>query len=356
MSEFVISENYRRCSLEQNWSCGLLFLDAETGVLPELEEEAKADPEMAKRLAEKGALCPSMSDPLVIGLTDSLGNYVGISGGTVEERLTFFWELMPQNPRDMPLIVGANHERFDFSYLVGASLLKKVAFPDCYYVNNKWGDRHICTLDIQQFLRQGGNMSMPLDLAARRMGLPGKTGNFGKNFGILWKSESMRPTLIEYNRMDNVNAAGLTLLSGAVGTTLRLIKENGRGKCMPRGEPFVLPSHAVTWMEGKGYIQTMAKAVPKRVEPEVISFRQTQMSLGPNESGPVSMEAPAPALKKSGSVVSACKDKACEVAVAAPIAVQHKPVKKTIPWKALSVMAQAPAPRAATSSVRVPIR
>jgi DNA polymerase elongation subunit (family B) len=163
--------------------------------MPEFEAPGNfKDPEkiaavIAEKRAEwmdKAALSPLTGRVLAIGLGDGDGDPLLIHGEDEVELLNEFLEYTGRI-ENSPL-VGWNIIGFDIPFLMRRMWHHKIKVPKFWTAKPGWGKAPL-VIDLMREWNCGDYKApyLKLDLAAKFLGIPGKTGAHAKDFGKLYK-------------------------------------------------------------------------------------------------------------------------------------------------------------------------
>jgi hypothetical protein len=270
------------------WPLALGAMDLETGRAEDWEryyqspravlsaEEIAAHREEFRLAA---ALHPLAMRIRLITITDTLGNHAQIwsdrADPVANEREVIERTFAVMGPGITRIMwIGLNLLRFDWPRLVQRALIHRLRIPDeARGYRTRWADqRHIHINDIMEYLAQGGDTrGLTLHNVSRAFGLPGKTGDFGEDFGEAWDAGNaeVRRKLCLYNLVDNDQCLRVGLYSRAIEDYARKYKSDFKMKDMPQllSEPFVLPRESISLLsaEGEEYFRKASKPTQRRI-------------------------------------------------------------------------------------------
>jgi predicted PolB exonuclease-like 3'-5' exonuclease len=196
----------------------MIFFDIETAPLTAEEMEAfapefaapsnyKDADKIAANIAEqktawleRGALNPMTGRVLAIGLMEVAGDEVTIHHGDDERAVLLAFLEDTKEIYNGPL-VGWNNKGFDIPFLTRRLWRHGIKPPKWWTARTGWGKEPM-VIDLMEEWK-AGDFKAPftkLDHAAKFLGLEGKTGSHGKDFGKLYAEDL--ETALDYLRRD----------------------------------------------------------------------------------------------------------------------------------------------------------
>lgn len=174
--------------------CGNLGPDKAAAKIAEAEENHFAN------FSEGAALSPVTGSVAVIGLLKT-GDEPWFIDCTLDEKfgIARFWEIASENAAEL---VGFNTHGFDIPFLIRRSWILGIPIPACMRLEKDryWPDWNV---DLRKRWQLGDNQARgSLDVVATALGLPGKTGDYGKDFGKMWRHAPTRSTAADYLKQD----------------------------------------------------------------------------------------------------------------------------------------------------------
>lgn len=229
------------------------------GVMSPEEKQAHRD-----TFRDDAALHPMAMRIRLVTITDTLGNHAQVWSDNPDpaenekEVLVRTFALMgPKVSRIM--WVGFNIMKFDWPRLVVRALIHRIPIPEeVRGYRTRWADmRRVHINDVMEYLAQGGDTKgLTLHNVSVALGLPGKTGDFGHDFGEAWDNggPEERRKLLLYNLVDDDQCLRVGLYSLAIADYAHKYKQDFKMKGLPEigAEPFVLPKESITLLSKEG--------------------------------------------------------------------------------------------------------
>ena len=226
---------------------------------------------------DDAALHPMAMRIRLVTITDSLGNHAQIWSddpdpvANEKDVLIRTFALMGTNIGRI-MWVGFNIMKFDWPRLVVRALIHRIAIPDeVRGYRTRWADmRKVHINDVMEYMAQGGDTKgLTLHNVSVAYGLPGKTGDFGHDFGEAWDNGGPedRTKLLLYNLVDDDQCLRVGLYSMAIADYARKYRDDFKMKNIPDigSSPFILPRDAISLFskEGEAHFNGPAKNTPR---------------------------------------------------------------------------------------------